>query len=183
MVLKKEVHWRMFPEFRILNRFTTKNKFPIHVINDLLDELHGTQIFTNLDLRSSYHQIHMKEANILKTTFHTHEGHYEFLVMPFVLFNAPLTFQSLMNHILKPCLQTFDLVFFDDILIYSKSWEAYLQHVAQIIKLLQDHHLFVKKYNCSFGMIEVEYLGHVMGREGVCVNPRKIQAMQDWSRP
>jgi hypothetical protein len=144
MVLKKEGSWRMCPNFCPLNKLTIKYKFPIHVIDDLLDELSGAQFFTKLDICSGYHHIHMKEANIPKTSFRTHEGHYDFLVMPFGLCNSPSTFQSLMNHVFCPFLHHFVLVFFDDILIYRKTQINHIAHVDRFLHLLSQCQLFLK---------------------------------------
>lgn len=153
------------------------------MIDDLLDELHRATVFSKIDLRAGYHQVRMKAGEEYKTTFRTHHGLWQFRVIPFGLTNALATFQSLMNSIFKEQMRKYILVFFDDVLVYSKSMKEHLEHLERVLQLLRKNCLFAKESKCKFGQSHVEYLGHVISGKGVSTDHKKVSAMLEWPQP
>jgi hypothetical protein len=183
LVRKKDGSWRLCVDFRRLNSHTIKDRFPIPLIEDLLDELGGSSIFSKLDMKSGYHQLRMAPGEEHKTAFKTHSGHYEYLVMPFGLTNAPASFQALMNHLFAPYLRKFVIIFFDDILVYSQCSADHEIHLEFVFQTLRDNGLFLNRSKCHFATTCVEYLGHLITKEGVSTDPSKISAVSSWPLP
>jgi len=166
-----------------LNKLTVKNKYPLPRVDDLLDQLQGSRVFSSLDLTSGYHQIRISPEDVPKTAFSTPFGHYEFKVLSFGLTNAPATFQAVMNDIFRPYIGKFVLVYLDDILVFSKSPEEHVQHLQLVLQRLRDHDLYAKSAKCSFNQPELEFLGHVVGSDGIKVDPKKTAVVRDWAVP
>lgn len=162
---------------------TLKNRYPLPIIDELLDELSGAAWFTSLDLRSGYHQIRMAVGEEFKTAFQTHQGHYEFRVMPYGLTGAPATFQNAMNTIFQHLLRRCVLVFIDDILIYSNTLEEHQKHLEEVFQLLAKHQLKVKQSKCAFAQQKLKYLGHIISVDGVATDPKSIEAVRNWPTP
>ncbi|CAN6249028.1 unnamed protein product [Urochloa humidicola] len=183
LVRKKDGSYRFCVDYRYLNALTVKSKFPIPVFDQLMDELAGASWFTTLDLISGYHQVRLKAGEEYKTAFQTHHGQFEFLVMAFGLSGAPGTFQGAMNCTLAPLLRKCVIVFFDDILIYSKSWEEHLVHLREVLQLLQQDKWHVKLSKCKFAQRKIAYLGHVISEAGVSTDMSKVEAIINWPAP
>ncbi|KAA0051522.1 ty3-gypsy retrotransposon protein [Cucumis melo var. makuwa] len=182
-VKKKDGSMRLCIDYRELNKVTVKNRYPLPRIDDLFDKLQGATVFSKIDLRSGYHQLRIKGGDVPKTAFRSRYGHYEFIVMSFGLTNAPAVFMDLMNRVFREFLDTFVIVFIDDILIYSKTEVEHEEHLRIVLQTLRDNKLYAKFSKCEFWLKQVSFLGHVVSKAGVSVDPAKIEAVTGWTRP
>jgi hypothetical protein len=182
-VKKKDGSLRLCVDYRPLNAVTIKNKYPLPHIDVLFDQLAGAKVFSKIDLRSGYHQIKIRPCDIPKTAFSTRYGLYEYLVMSFGLTNAPAYFMYLMNSVFMTELDKFVVVFIDDILIYSKNEEEHPEHLRIVLQRLRDHKLYAKFSKCEFWLDSVKFLGHTISKEGISVDPSKVQEVMDWKPP
>jgi hypothetical protein len=179
-VEKKDGTRRMCIDYQALNEVTIKNKYPLPRIKDLFDQLRGASVFSKIDLRSGYHQLRIRPLDIPKTAFIAKYGLYEFTIMSFGLINAPAFFINLMNSVFMDYLDKFVVVFIDDILIYSRSEEEHVDHLKMVLQRLREHQLYAKLSKCEFWIDEVLFLGHIINKDGLAVDPKKVADILNW---
>jgi hypothetical protein len=182
-VKKKNGEMRMCIDYRALNKVTIRNSTPLPRIDECLDRLQGASWFTCLDLRSGYHQIRLQESDIPLTGFNTRYGKWEWLVLPFGLSNAPPSYQTWMNGVLKDCIDKFALVYLDDCCIYSSNLEDHIKHVRHVLSIFEKEGLIINLKKCEFGKRELEFLGYKVSAKGILPSSSKIKAIQDWPKP
>ncbi|KAJ9516189.1 hypothetical protein QJQ45_024617 [Haematococcus lacustris] len=182
-VEKNDGTLRMCVDFRALNKITVRDRFPLPLIDDLFDKLQGCTLFSSMDLQSGYHQILIPAEDVPKTAFSTPTGHYQYKVLCFGLTNAPATFQRVMNNIFHDLLGKSVLVYLDDILIMSRSLEEHFMHLEQVLQRLHMHKLFARLSKCSFLRAMLKFLGHIVGKDGIAVDPAKVEAIHSWPVP
>jgi len=182
-VKKKESKLRLCADYRALNEVTKKDRHPLPLISEALDRLGGAKYFTKLDIKDAYHNIRIREGDEWKTTFSTKLGTYEYLVMPFGLCNAPAAFQRGINEVLIKHIDIYCIVYLDDVLIYSNTLQQHRKGVGNILEVIRKSGMKVKPSKCEFHQSETEYLGFIIGQEGVKTDPVKTQAIWDWTTP
>ncbi|KAL0172165.1 hypothetical protein M9458_032476, partial [Cirrhinus mrigala] len=182
-VAKKDGGLRPCIDYRIINQGTIKFRYPLPLVPAALEKLRSAWIFTKLDLRSAYNLVRIREGDEWKTAFVTPTGHYEYLVMPYGLVNAPSVFQNFIHEVLREFLHKFVVVYIDDILIYSRSEAEHHHHVAEVLQRLRNHQLYLKAEKCSFHLSSVQFLGYIIDQQGVRMDERKVSAVVSWPEP
>jgi hypothetical protein len=182
-VPKKDGTQRLCRDYCVLNEVTIKNKYPLPRIDDLFDQLRGASVFSKIDLRSGYHQLKIRGCDIPKTVFILRYGLYEYTMMSFGLTNALAYIMYLMNKVFLEYLDKFVVVFIDDILVYSRSEEEHEDHLRLALQKLREHRLYAKLRKCEFWMKQVAFLGHIILKGGISMDPSKIQDVLSWNVP
>ncbi|TKS65685.1 Retrovirus-related Pol polyprotein [Collichthys lucidus] len=182
-VKKKDSSLRPCIDYRGLNDITIKNRYPLPLISSAFELLQGATIFTKLDLRNAYHLVRVREGDEWKTAFNTPTGHYEYLVMPFDLTNAPAVFQALVNDVLSDMLNRFVFVYLDDILIFSKTLSEHVLHVQSVLHRLLENSLYVKAEKCEFHARTTSFLGFIVAEGRIQMDPAKVSAVSSWPIP
>lgn len=170
-------------DYRALNGITIRDRNPLPRVDDLIDRLKGATVFSGLDLQSGYHQLFVAEEDRPKTSFRTPFGSYQWRVIPFGLTNAPSVFMRAMTEVFRDMIGKFVHIYLDDILVYSKTPEEHEQHLEAVLQKLQEYNLYARLEKCNFNMPEVLFLGHMVGREGIRVDPRKVEIVRTWPTP
>lgn len=182
-VPKKGGQLRLCVDYRGLNKVTQKDRTPLPLMHEILDRLSSSTVYTKLDLKDAYHRLRIREGDEWKTAFRTKYGHFEYLVMPFGLCNAPASFQRYINEALKGLVDTICIVYLDDILIYSKDLSSHRVHVKEILTRLREWSLFANPQKCVFETQEVEFLGFICSPYGVFMDTKRVEAIKDWEEP
>jgi transposase InsO family protein len=182
-VPKKGGGLRLCVDYRGLNRITKKNRYPLPLISETMDRLKGAKLFTKLDLKDAYHRLRIREGDEWKTAFRTRYGHFEYMVMPFGLANAPATFQAYINHALSDLLDKICVVYLDDILIFSENDAEHTQHVRIVLDRLRQYKLYANPIKCQFRTEEVSFLGFIIGIKGVYMEASRISTITEWPAP
>ncbi|KAL0551912.1 hypothetical protein IC582_011004 [Cucumis melo] len=174
---------RLCIDYRELNKVIVKNRYPLPIIDDLFDQLQGAIVFSKICLGSGYDRLRIRDSDIPKIAFCFRYKHYEFIVMSFGLTNVPAVFMDLMNRVFKDVLDTFVIVFIDDILVYSKKEAEHGEHLHQVWETLRANKLYAKFSKCEVWLKKASFLSHVVSSEGVSVDPTKIEAVTSLPRP
>ena len=181
--VKEKDKLRGVVDYRALNRITKRNNAPLPRSDEMFDRLGGAKYFSKLDLKTGFHQIRVKPEDIEKTAFNTKYGQFEYLVMPMGLCNAPATFQTLMNQIFYDCIDVFMVVYMDDLLIFSKDEESHYRNLETVLRRLKEHQLYASPKKCEFFQTEIDFLGFLVGKDGMRVNPEKVDVLRTWPTP
>jgi hypothetical protein len=182
-VLKKVGTQRLCVDYHALIEVTVKNKYLLPRIDDLFDQLYGVCVFSKVDLQLGYHQLKVRECDISKIAFVSRYGLYEFMVISFGLTNAPVYFMYMMNRVFMEYLDKFVVVFIDDILLYSRNEEECEGHLCLVLQKHRDHKLYAKLSKCEFCLKQVAFLGDVVSKGGISMDPSKVQDVLSWKAP